>query len=273
MSTTSPSKKVKLVGFQNFVRHNPMSDRFEVKKFHHIEFYCGDATNTCKRFQWGLGLNLVAKSDQSTNNHEAASYVAQSNDVKIVFTAPYALETEKAPDAKFPLPGFDMAFAHKFTQTHGLAVRALGIEVGDAKIAYEESVKNGGVGVLAPKTLTDAATGKSIVLSEVKLYGDVVIRWVSGDFDGPFVPGYETVESGPDVRLLVSIFICWMVYTLYVVERATCSPATYSTRLDATYTTAMLTCACSALCNSMDTTAQHRHPALRPHGRERAEAH
>lgn len=91
-------------------------------------------------------------------------------------------------------------FAHKFTQKHGLAIRALGISVGDAKEAYEVSVANGGVGVLSPKTLTDAASGKSLVVSEVKLYGDVVIRWVSGDFDGPYMPGYEAVESGPDVR-------------------------------------------------------------------------
>ncbi|TYZ59563.1 hypothetical protein PybrP1_011641 [[Pythium] brassicae (nom. inval.)] len=203
---SSPSKKIQLVGFKNFVRHNPMSDRFDVRNFHHVEFYCGDATNTSKRFQWGLGLNLVAKSDQSTGNHEGASYVTQSNDVKIVFTAPYALETEKDPDAKFPLPGFDMEFAHKFTQTHGLAIRALGIAVGDAKEAYEKSVKNGGVGVLEPKTMTDKASGKTAVISEVKLYGDVVIRWVSGDFDGPYLPGYEAVAAGPDLSIGIQRF-------------------------------------------------------------------
>lgn len=107
-AATSPSKRVKLVGFKNFVRHNPMSDKFDVQKFHHVEFYCGDATNTSKRFQWGLGLNLIGKSDQSTGNHEAASYVMQSGEVKIVFTAPYALETDKAEDSKFPLLGFNM---------------------------------------------------------------------------------------------------------------------------------------------------------------------
>ncbi|GLE10064.1 hypothetical protein PINS_up022059 [Pythium insidiosum] len=93
------SKKVKLVGFKNFVRHNPMSDKFEVKRFNHVEFYTSDATNVYKRFQWGLGMNLVAKSDQSTNNQTSASYVIQSGEIKFVITAPYALETEKAADA------------------------------------------------------------------------------------------------------------------------------------------------------------------------------
>lgn len=56
----------KLVGFHNFVRHNPYSDKFVVQKFHHVEFYCSDATNTSRRFTWGLGMHEVAKSDLST---------------------------------------------------------------------------------------------------------------------------------------------------------------------------------------------------------------
>ena len=32
-------KKQKLVGYANFVRHNPKSDRFEFKNFDHIEFF------------------------------------------------------------------------------------------------------------------------------------------------------------------------------------------------------------------------------------------
>lgn len=35
-------KKRKLVGAANFVRHNPMTDKFPVKSFDHIEYYCGD---------------------------------------------------------------------------------------------------------------------------------------------------------------------------------------------------------------------------------------
>ncbi|RLN73178.1 hypothetical protein BBJ28_00004426 [Nothophytophthora sp. Chile5] len=200
----SPTKKLKLVGYQNFVRHNPKSDRFDVHKFHHVEFYCGDATNVSKRFSWGLGMQRVGKSDQSTGNHVSASYVVQSGEIKLVFTAPYALETEKAPGAHSPVPGYDPKFAQKFIMKHGLAVRALGIRVGDAKAAYEvqfwASVKNGGIGVLEPKTLKDEASGETTIVAEVKLYGDVVVRWVSGDFDGAFVPGYEPCD-GPDISI------------------------------------------------------------------------
>jgi hypothetical protein len=30
-------------------RHNPCTDRFPMHKFHHVEFWCGDATNTSCR--------------------------------------------------------------------------------------------------------------------------------------------------------------------------------------------------------------------------------
>jgi len=71
--------------------------------------------------------------------------------------------------------------------------------VDDATAAYEASVENGGVGVLAPATLHDAATGTEMVMSEVKLYGDVVMRFISPSGDKPYagslIPNYAEVDS------------------------------------------------------------------------------
>ena len=79
----------KLVGHANFVRSNQCSDAFEVKRFHHIEFFAGDATNAASRFGVGLGMWLACKSDASTGNGAFASYVMKSNDLVFAFTAPY----------------------------------------------------------------------------------------------------------------------------------------------------------------------------------------
>lgn len=46
---TDSTPAFKLVGAKGFVRHNPKTDRFQVHRFHHFEFYCGDATNTSQR--------------------------------------------------------------------------------------------------------------------------------------------------------------------------------------------------------------------------------
>jgi hypothetical protein len=54
--------------------------------------------------------------------------------------------------------------------------------VDDAEAAYNTSVQHGAVSVLAPVTLTDEPTGTTQVIAEVKLYGDVVLRFISGSF-------------------------------------------------------------------------------------------
>ncbi|KAI7838946.1 hypothetical protein COHA_007305 [Chlorella ohadii] len=191
------SKGFKLVGASNFKRHNPRSDLFPMHKFDHVEFWCGDATTTSGRFGFGLGMTLVAKSDQSTGNHHFASYVMQSGDLVMAFTAPYSSKTDKSESR--PPVEYDQDEAYDFLKTHGLAVRAFGILVDDAAEAYHMSTANGGIGVRTPVTLTDEATGQTCTYAEVKLYGDCVLRFVSGSYEGPFLPGWQAVEDAPHV--------------------------------------------------------------------------
>jgi 4-hydroxyphenylpyruvate dioxygenase len=55
--TSETPGEFKLVGFSNFVKTNSRSDLFKVNRFHHVEFWCSDATNTARRFSWGLGTH------------------------------------------------------------------------------------------------------------------------------------------------------------------------------------------------------------------------
>lgn len=188
-----------LKGCERFVRHNPHSDLFGVQRFHHIEFWCGDASNTWRRFSWGLGMHLVAKSDQTTGNQTYCSYAIQSNELVFAFTAPYSSKIDQT-NTKKPHPGFHSEEAREFSAKHGLAVRAVGVLVDDAHEAYRVSVENGAVSVLAPQVLTDELKGPGgkMVIAEVKLYGDVVLRYVSNQgFKGSFLPNYEDIESLP----------------------------------------------------------------------------
>ncbi len=201
--SNSPPKK-KLMGASKFVRQNPQSDHFRVKGFHHIELYCGDATNTYRRFQLGLGMNLVAKSDLSTGNSKFASYCLRSYDLQLVFTAPYSMagvgdaaaEEAAVAEAKDTNPGFDAGHATDFFKKHGVAVRAIGLEVEDAAQAYQECIKHGGQAALAPVRLpASSSSGQKghAVVSEVRAYGDVVLRFISKHegFDGAFLPAYQ----------------------------------------------------------------------------------
>ncbi|GAB4822862.1 hypothetical protein N2152v2_009908 [Parachlorella kessleri] len=193
-----------LVGAKGFKRHNPRSDRFPIHKFHHFEFWTGEATMTAKRFTYGLGMPQVAKSDQSTGNHHFASYVLQSNDLVFAVTAPYGRQAPQLAASSSPCPWYSQDKAYETINAHGLYVRAVGLLVADAAEAYRISVEHGGEGVLEPTTLTDEVSGQQLVVSEIKAYGDCVLRFVSGSYEGPYLPGYETTPpaaGAPDFGL------------------------------------------------------------------------
>jgi 4-hydroxyphenylpyruvate dioxygenase len=78
-------------------------------------------------------------------------------------------------------------------------VRAVGITVDDASEAYNVAVANGAHGVLAPTTLHDEKSKTSATISEIKMFGDSVIRWISGDYKGAFLPNYEASNT-PDIN-------------------------------------------------------------------------
>ncbi|GBF87494.1 carbamoyl-phosphate synthase large subunit, chloroplastic-like protein [Raphidocelis subcapitata] len=218
-AASSPRAPLQLVGYDNFKRHNPRSDRFAVQRFHHVEFWCADATNTYKRFQHGLGMTLVGKSDQSTSNAAFASYVLQSNELVFTFTAPYSRVAPRSADGPPPpLPGYSQQAAYDFLNKHGLAVRAVGVLVADAADAYAKATASGGVGVLPPARLEDCegGAGGGAVVSEVKLYGDVVLRFVSGDYATPGVGGgisynmeefKAQVEAGIDASMTDQVLV------------------------------------------------------------------
>ncbi|XVF20906.1 hypothetical protein REPUB_Repub12eG0044000 [Reevesia pubescens] len=203
MGTNSNQDEFKLVGFSNFLRTNPKSDRFNVKRFHHIEFWSTDATNTARRFSWGLGMQLLAKSDLSTGNLTHASYLLRSGDLNFLFTAPYsssiAQSQNLSPQSNASIPTFDHTVCSSFASSHGLAVRAIAIEVEDAETAFTTSVSHGALPFSPPILL---GNNNDATLSEVKLYGDVVLRYISFNkntnthHDFFFLPGFEKIEDG-----------------------------------------------------------------------------
>ncbi|OAY71479.1 4-hydroxyphenylpyruvate dioxygenase [Ananas comosus] len=182
----------KLRGFRGFVRANPRSDRFPVHGFHHVEFWTGDASTAAGRFAFALGMPLSARSDLSTGNPVHASYLLRSRSLRFLFSAPYG----PGPGAGAAIPSFDPERARRFVAAHGLAVRAVALRVADAAAAFRVSVAHGARPAFPPADL-----GDGFALSEVELYGDVVLRYVSfpadqnpGEAPG-FLPGFEDAAA------------------------------------------------------------------------------
>ncbi|KAG9439453.1 hypothetical protein H6P81_019618 [Aristolochia fimbriata] len=188
----------KLMGYGKFVRHNPLSDHFSVRRFHHVEFWCSDATNVSRRFSFGLGMPIVAKSDISTGNLTHASYLLRSGTLNLLFSASYTSSISASTPGNSSIPSFSFPTFRRFAATHGLAVRAIAVEVEDAEAAFETSVAHGARPSHPPTPLGD--DGEAVV-AEVSLYGDVVLRYIS--FKRPehsfFLPGFESID--PEVPL------------------------------------------------------------------------
>ena len=154
------------------------------------------------RFSFGLGLQKVAHSDLSTGNNRYSSVVLKTNDVRFVFTAPYQVEHDlNKKETNVPYPAYSQESAFEFIKQHGLAVKSIGIIVKDAKEAHDISVANGAISILPPTELHDEKHASSMILSEIKLYGDTVIRWISGDFNGSYLPGYEETPGDINAHL------------------------------------------------------------------------
>ncbi|KAL3770645.1 hypothetical protein ACHAWU_004344 [Discostella pseudostelligera] len=189
--------------------------------FHHVEFYTGDAFMTAKRFELALGIPITCWSSLATGNDVCVTYGLECGSdssaagkdrepgegVRFMITAPLSRAMQKPNNnqnsnvittntvgsnvdmtAPLPLPGYDVNSAHEFYSKHGLAVRAVGVEVKDARMAYECAVKNGAVGVLEPTSIPNLNKEQTNIqdcqIAEVSLYGDVVLRFVSFDRSG-----------------------------------------------------------------------------------------
>jgi len=72
--------------------------------------------------------------------------------------------------------------ALRFGPAYQAMLRIAGVLVQDAAEAHKQATLHGARSVLEPTTLKDEASSSEQVVSEVELYGDVVLRFVSGSF-------------------------------------------------------------------------------------------
>jgi 4-hydroxyphenylpyruvate dioxygenase len=175
--------------------------------FHHIEFYCGDAKSMASRFALALGMRITGESGQMTGNDQCISYGLESGEFRVIMTAPYSRamagagsstkdDMATAPDC---LPSFSVDSAHEFFRKHGLAAKAIGLSVKNARASFEAAVNKGARPVLEPRFVPTCrgqknagVSIKGCTMAEVELYGDVVLRFISYDAkvddNAPFLP-------------------------------------------------------------------------------------
>ncbi|RZC54521.1 hypothetical protein C5167_013367 [Papaver somniferum] len=126
-----------------------------------------------------------------------ASYLLHSGDLNILSTAPYPPSVAEIPtqtiSSTATIPTFNSSTACAFSIAHGLGVRAIGIEVEDAESAFNISVCYGARPSHPPVEIKNG-----IIISEVQLYGDAILRFISfknSNHGVNFLPGFKGIND------------------------------------------------------------------------------
>lgn len=171
-----------------------MSDKIEALKFHHVEFYTIDVTSTASYFINSLGLEVVSKCNISTGSEAHYCIMAQSGELRFLFTAPGngAEEDGKQILTSDCLPSYCPNKANLFLLKHGLAVHTVALETSDVSASFKTMVKNGARVVLEPTKSVDKNGSGCVDIAEVELYGDVKLRLINvANFKGQFMPNFK----------------------------------------------------------------------------------
>jgi len=139
------------------------------------------------------------------------------------------------------MPIFSSEYVKNWVSKHGSGVAVIGIRVSNATEAYEKSTGKG------EKDTTGWATGRtpptvlkrddeqgSLVVSEIFLYGDTILRFVEyrDGYNGAFLPGYKpykdntalnygilkmdhVVGNVPDLDLVVNNINKWLGFHVF----------------------------------------------------------
>jgi 4-hydroxyphenylpyruvate dioxygenase len=153
-------------------------DFLPLKGTDHVEFYVGNARQAAYYYRTAFGMSAVAYAGPETGQRDRASYVVQQGKIRFVFTT--ALR-----------PGDPIA---DHVARHGDGVRAIALEVDDAKSAWMETTSRGARSVSEPAESTDEY-GR-VITASIAAYGDTIHRFVErGQYSGAFLPGFRAEQA------------------------------------------------------------------------------
>jgi 4-hydroxyphenylpyruvate dioxygenase len=160
------------------------SDPLDLQGIDHVEFYVSNARQAAHFYRTTLGLRPLAYAGLETGVRDRASWVLARRNIRFVLTSPLL------PDPNHPIA------AH--IARHGDGVRAIALRVADAAAAYEAATRHGARGVAAPSAAEDQH-GR-VVTASIAAYGDTVHTFVEREgYEGPFMPGYQSIDHAPPV--------------------------------------------------------------------------
>ncbi len=144
----------------------------------YVEFYVGNAKQAAHFYKTAFGFQSLAYAGPETGRKDIVSYVIRQN--KLTFVLTTALK-----------PGNPVA---EHVNKHGDGVKFLALRVDDAKDAWEQTTKRGGISYTEPYVLKDE--DGEVVISGIHTYGETVHLFIERkNYKGAFMPGYKIWQS------------------------------------------------------------------------------
>jgi 4-hydroxyphenylpyruvate dioxygenase len=160
-----------------------VQDFLPLKGTDHVEFYVGNARQAAYFYRTAFGMSLVAYAGPETGQRDRASYVVSQGKVRFVFTTSLRSDTSIA----------------EHVTRHGDGVRAIALEVDDARAAWRETISRGARSVAEPADTSDEY-GR-VTTASIATYGDTIHTFVErGGYRGAFLPGFGAVSTDPVAR-------------------------------------------------------------------------
>ena len=152
-------------------------DFLPLKGTDHVEFFVGNARQAAYYYRTAFGMSLVAYAGPETGRRDRASYVLQQGKIRFVFTTSLRSGSPIA----------------EHVAKHGDGVRAIALEVDDARQAWLETTRRGARSIAEPTEISDEF-GR-LTTASIAAYGDTIHTFVErGHYNGPFMPGFQSRE-------------------------------------------------------------------------------
>jgi 4-hydroxyphenylpyruvate dioxygenase len=160
-----------------------VQDFLPLKGTDHVEFYVGNARQAAYYYRTAFGMSLVAYAGPETGLRDRASYMVEQGKIRFVLTT--ALR-----------PGCPVA---EHVAQHGDGVRAIALEVEDARAAWLETTARGARSVAEPVSTADEF-GR-VTTASIAAYGDTIHTFVErGAYHGAFLPGFRALPPDTVAR-------------------------------------------------------------------------
>jgi 4-hydroxyphenylpyruvate dioxygenase len=143
----------------------------------HVRFFVGNARQSAYFYRNAFGFDVIAYAGLETKTRHEAGYVLRQGDITFVLASPL---------------GPSHAESQRIVQ-HGDGVQDIALAVDDVRVAYDNSIRNGAVGVIGPKALEDEHGVYEF--ATIRAYGDTTHTFVNRDrYRGVFAPGYKSLD-------------------------------------------------------------------------------